>query len=1001
MRKHSTSNPPTSSHSTVTALSNSQKEHPLIDSLLTFQISKTTYNPYTNTISRVVPTPLVPNHPQAKRRSKSDFLQHQKPNLVLLQNRQVSKKQQFQASQTQHQHYHQLQHKQSNAQHYQQQQTVKPQFSFENQQQKLPPLSALQSVPQSTQFQCPPSLQMSPPLQLNQQLHSQPQQLQQSSLLHHDSQRHSSLPQRPVKSATLPQVQKHTYTPRHERCSLFDTYSFFFEEQDHLDNNAIETAQKSWHYHQHLFDSFLVEHIIPLSDKAYTIDQRRAPAINRIMFGDDSTQYLSSEDLTRHARYTWHGLETASTVLHRPTFDINAVDITLAATLVYIGMATASNNRGKYQFIYRNLVHKSLSQLSLRRKSHSFYENLNYYQALTFLCWYNYELALTTESLHPDMEEVSAELYRYVMIGSAFHAGKDSEIHLGNAVVNSDAYTLFPTTDPTEQKEQWLTWITHESFVRAAYFCSISEVMRKFVTQSKSFDSVVDFDFIMICPLPLWRSTSTEMFFHVVGPPRSILTVSYLLLLKSMLRLPTIFGDGTKENGFVTIDGKNGWTIGHLHIIIYGLATIGWVVKGCTYYQQMHKSQKLLNVKDNSDQNKTKDMESSYSNRNIFKNRNNTLQDSNPLSPEEEYASDTSSNSPTCINTLSTVVDIKAQSRLFQALEMLANFTFQSSSQFMNPQLSKWFTSQQTERLLEHARKQSNMFGLSSMWNESEAFIPWDGLCGLSLHFQTCYFSIYTEGDFERHLVETVAENLKQLVQMRTTGESRGWTTGQVETFIMFGVTPPQMPTAEQIEDLKRWTHKDLTFNKMAISGFYLVNLLNSSTPATFGAAETVYARSLLVPAGLIVWAYDFYFRFTLGGAEYEKTTAYTPYYQDCIHSADTVDVTKLHRQHFPIVYSAWHVMQGRLVNPIEDDGVSNLMQKLTKGHFSKTTFSLSTMTSNDEGNKISWYDIQRQTDWCNIYTFFGLMNYLDERKLKADPICPDNEILKNAKLAL
>jgi hypothetical protein len=28
-------------------------------------------------------------------------------------------------------------------------------------------------------------------------------------------------------------------------------------------------------------------------------------------------------------------------------------------------------------------------------------------------------------------------------------------------------------------------------------------------------------------------------------------------------------------------------------------------------------------------------------------------------------------------------------------------------------------------------------------------------------------------------------------------------------------------------------------------------------------------------------------------------------------------------------------------------------------------------------------------------------MIYLDEYKLKADPICPDNEILKNAKRAL
>ncbi|KAF5095746.1 hypothetical protein DV451_004552 [Geotrichum candidum] len=989
---------------------NAQKEPFGAESLLTFQITNTSYNPYTNTLSRAA----VPSRSRFKRHSKaggSQYKQHQTvppqaPQHQQQQQQQSSQQQQQQQSQQQHQqqHYQSQQYQQN----YQQHQNFQPQFALQHQQQ-LPPFSAIQPVYEPPQSQHDSA---SPPrplhlkslsfLGLGQQLQPQAQPQHQQHSPAHPSYPSGHLSQPTVPQATLPKVQKNTDMPHHERRSLFDTYSFFFEEQDHLDNNAIEVAQKSWYYHQCQLDNFPAERIVPLSNKAYNVNPERTDAINKVMFGDDKAQYLTTEELTKHIKYTWHGLETTSTVLHRPSFDINAVAVTLAATLIYIGMVAPSRNRAKFQFIYRKLVDETLSALAVHKKTQSFYENLNYYQALTFLCWYNYELALTSESLHPNMEEVSTDLYRYVMIGSAFHRGKDSEINLGKATVNSEAYTFFPTMDPAEQEEQWLTWITHESFVRAAYFCSLSELMRKFVTQSKVGGSVVDSDFVMICPLPLWRATSTEMFFQIVGPSRSIMTVSYLFLLKSMLRLPSILDDGTKEHGMITIQGKNVWTLGHLFILIYGLASIGWVVKGCTYYQQMHKSQKLLDEKEKS-HNKNDNGNQSSNGNNC--NNNSGLQECEPrLFPEAEYSSDTNG-TPTG-STLHTVVDKRAQSRLFQALEMISSFCFDSSLQFLNPQISNRFTPQEKtpKQQLEQARQQSNEFGLSSVWNESDAFIPWDGLCGLSLHFQTCYFSIYTEGDFERRLVKSMADNLERLAQMRTTGESQGWTPGQVETFLMFGTTPPQTPPAEKVAELKRWVHMDVIFNKMAISGFYLVNLLSSSTPARFGAAETVYARALLVPAGLVVWAYDFYFRYTSGGAKYEQTAAYTPYYRDCIHGVAGVDATTLQRQHFPIVYAAWQVTQGRLVNPIEDDGVSNLIHKLGRRSRSKPAKSpqQTAPTSLDEDvSQFSWYEIQGQTDWCNIYSFLGLMIYLDEHKLKADPMCPDNEVLKNAKRAL
>lgn len=767
-----------------------------------------------------------------------------------------------------------------------------------------------------------------------------------------------------------------------ERTGLIDAFSFYFKEQD-IDNNMIEIMQDSSHYHERLAESYPYKNNLPDFSRAYIIMNfgDHAQKINAALFKSDAAKYLPPEELSRYARIAFDRLEHPATILHRPTFNINSCSIPLAAALVYLGMVTTCQFKRDLEPVFESVAEVAVSEYSARMRSHSLRENLDCCQAMAILAFYNYWQTRQDNGFTLAIDKMCNELSKYILLGGVLHDKAESELNLGNAIVNSDAYTFFVKDTPAELEEQWLTWIRHESLMRVAHFCHFAIKIQKYACQHPDFpsdtSSLGDYDFAMICPPALWKAFSTDMFFHTLGSTRSIITISYLLTLKCMLRLPSMSDNGARQFSMKTIEGKSGWSGLHLYIVMYGLAAIGWVVEGCCFYQQMYRTQKLL--------------------------EDDPMREVEPGLAAELGESDTS-DSTVSIGRSNMFADRHVRSRLFSSVEVWAEFCETSAYEYLRQDFD--------------VMPVNGKYKPCFLWMENDNIHPWDSLTCLSIHFQTSYFSIYyREDQFEGKLVQSVFDHL---VLLAAQPDYQSWSAAQVETFVMFGT---HTPTEDQVNILTSWIKKDLSLNKMFIVTVYLITVLKSSTPARFGGAEVKFARALLVPACLIAWAFDFQRRFVANAAYYTSSVTHTDYYRNCIHHSSQVDPTSILSQHFKLAQDGWRLTRGLYVNPTEQE-TANLVSKLRKSKqndgwsragdievpdalypnnevFEGTTSadgrqrrSSSVGTSNSSGSG----DTPEPMAPCTIFSFFGLMCWVDEVKLKLDAGMPDNEILAHAK---
>lgn len=472
----------------------------------------------------------------------------------------------------------------------------------------------------------------------------------------------------------------------------------------------IEKVHQTHYYHHCLRESYppVPPHVLLIQPKSYTIaTEICCYQINQILFADNKAGYLAPAQMTAHAKHAWLKLEHLNSTVHGPSFDIQACAPVFAATIVYLGMVIASKFKRVLEPTYRRLI-ESVRDVLLAFEAKEPYDplavlaHLNYYQALALLKWHNYNLVYTEKSpYNPVSPKAYASLSRYAKLGSAFQATADSQVHLGNAIVNSEAYSFLPGLNPADQ---WATWIIHESLIRTNYLLIIGETGAKYVSQV-SFDNVlIDSDLVVMAPHSMWTSVSPDMFFHTVGPQRSILTISYLLVLKSMLRLPPIGDDGSRLYQMRTPQGKVSWSASHTFTLLYGLMTIGWVIEGCKYYQQN-------NIKD-------EDIDRGY----------------------YSEGSSASSNCP-----LPVISDPTIQSRFYYALEMYAVFNEDVIMSMLQTPDSLYF---------------------SSITGDGTRPVPWDGVLSLFVGFQNMYNNMYTMGSFETALVKGVTENVKTLAHM-------------------------------------------------------------------------------------------------------------------------------------------------------------------------------------------------------------------------------------------
>lgn len=783
-----------------------------------------------------------------------------------------------------------------------------------------------------------------------------------------------------------------------EHISLVDSFSYFFKEQE-KDTNTLSEMQQSWDYHQRLADAFLQQQpTVQPTTKFYKLDETgvRARNINSLLFCNDYSSYLPPSQLSTFIKISWDVIEHVNSIIHKPTFDINSCDELLGATLVYVGMASQSNKKRSLEPIYNSLADKSKEQLRHRRQTHSLSENLESYQILVLLAFYNYSLVFNADyEKQIDLTDVRLDLENYMMIGGELHDKARSEHNLGNALVNPDGYSFYIGADP---REQWLTWVRHESLVRLGHFAKLTNTTQMFACQHPGFPyeslSISEYDYVMSSAPALWNSTSPEMFFHAVGNTRSIPTFQFLLILKCMLRLPSLSADGERRDDMSMIAGDSGWSLHHMYTILLGLTLVGWIVEGCRFYQQMYKQQKLHEY--------------------------TSMPTPESLNKDDLNACHTISS----IGGSSMFADKQIKSRIFFSFRVFAEFCEAASFEHLNLGFS------------EPPSKEMPTF----VWGGSSTVCPWDCFNGVSLHFQTAYFSIYYNEDaFEHKLMETISENLGLLARdPQYSLAMKEWTPSQVETFLMFRTL---MPTAQQIRLLREWASKDATYHRVFYATYYLLNLLRSSTPTRYGGAEIVFARSLLLPNSLLIWAFDFQQRYT-ANATYANNIQHTQYYRMCLQNPHQVDPTQILAQHFALTQSVWRRTRGQYVNPYEEEltGLNSLLKRHSRvGPLEQETspqphsldYQQHRRTNSDPAdpayamndnsaaagalrrntstntftNRDPFYNTSNNADafvpQCNILSWFGLLAWLDEVKLKLDFHTPQNDILNKAKAVL
>lgn len=669
---------------------------------------------------------------------------------------------------------------------------------------------------------------------------------------------------------------------------------FFRDDGQIIEKNPVTQFSNLAEYYKNAMESYTGQKMAP--DKSFSLPSpQRTEELNYYLQGtpDRGTVFnlrLTSSEIAECAKFSWHVLEHVNSLIHRPTFDLEKSNPVLAATIVYIGLVTKSADKKQYEPCYRGLVHHVRNGIYWNRntKMSIARENLPFYQSLGLLGWYNYNLAYRdndSPAFFPYVEDVRQSLLPYRFLGGPLE-GDSSEsrpvIILDKARADSEAFTFFDDAN-SSPNDYWQCWIFYESLTRLAHFLTDLESGRNFTMKSPINFHFLTTNPVLISPLALWTITTPEWFMYTVGPSRSIPNISLMSTIRSMLRLPRIGTEVTELNGC--------WTISHLYILLYALATVGWFVeKG-------------------------------------------------------------------------GIADVNVKCRVAHGFETWAQYA--AKTQYA------------------HHAVQGYNSGLSSIQSDCTPEKLWDGITSICTIFQTTYYSFYRHDEFEIEMAAHIIDNLELYAQVKST-LAEPENEDHIEMYAMFGTLTPAI---EQWESLERWPNRELVCNRITVAAYYLLNLINSRSPSVLSGVEVVYAKRLLVPTCLSLWAYNFHKR-ALGmkrsmnmkeanqskPAQTVRGEAESKYFKSCIQDPKSVDTSKI------MAY-----FQAILINTYNTT-IDPWMRK--------------------HELPLKLIDTKVCEEWGefkligNIITFLSAISIMDE-KLKPDSSCAPMELLEKARRAL
>lgn len=634
---------------------------------------------------------------------------------------------------------------------------------------------------------------------------------------HYNHQQHSTT----AFSVAAPPLQIPTPQVNNMNNTLYgNPFGFFFNEYHVCSENAVDSFQSISHHHQLNLKTFPSQPPVTLSPHCYSVNPETAYRINQYLSFPGQIFKFSAQELSQFIKEAWLNHEYVNFILHRPLFIANRCDTSLLATLAFLGIYCVHTQHAHLIPMYNELKGKHIA--TLRETQHvDFKSKLTIIQSCSLLIWRNFVRSSSavgshtiSDPNHMSIEALISMAGAYLKLGGGFTPQQNTRIYYSNASVDSYQFIFQETSDRHIMDQQWQTWVDHESCIRVLHFLMFISKERLAITKKGNICRFVDFDVPMSSPDSLWKASSTEMFFHTVGPARVVRTLSYIHLLKCMLRIPSLTDIGNKSSKNSTSD-RTTWTLGPYVIVLYGLATVAWGVGGGSpeLFDAVHKS---------------------------------FDKDYNPATSSFRRAVDAKGD---------FVSDRSLQSRIFHAFEMLEVLCERTTKKFDEADFIPYMSSLNGNSSPGNTgRNYGNVRNvLSHLAHEPGSPSPW--LCTIagSLHFQLCYFSLYREVSFAQDLMAKLPSRLPQYSEVyKTQGRE------EAERYLLFGKGEE---FAENHRQFYSWIHHDRTQNWLAISAYYLINLVAAKNSVVFGGLEASVMRELLNNAVVYLWIWDYYNR--------------------------------------------------------------------------------------------------------------------------------------------
>lgn len=641
-------------------------------------------------------------------------------------------------------------------------------------------------------------------------------------------------------------------------------YSYFFMSGNPDFPNTIETFQNVALYHHNNFIKSSQAPVNSLHPHAFTIPPETANQLNAFQVSlQANTKFSNNSDLilmdsAKYSHFIQNAFLTYECInffIHKPTFVAKEANSLLLLILVIMGMtATDSKNLKPTTplfFKIRKRLITELNNIKFNSNTVDILSNLQLVQAYSLVLWATVDEDVTysgTDYISNEDFISPGQLYhicggKFLKLGGFLaNSREETAIYYENGRVRADSKCFkFANLDSISLETNiygnnssqdsiktslWKCWITHESCVRILMFI-FDIIMERLCIDKELFEfRLNEIDLAMNSPECLWICTSYKSFFETVGNEGAIETVSYLSLLKSSLKIPTLIVPKSRHS----IEANKSpdltvWTLGSYIFVIYGLSFISWAVgSGPPHlFDLIHRG-----------------MDRNY-------------------------------NPATCtfrrlLNSYSQFVpDHSIQARVLYAFEKLEYLGERATSHLNEAEFIDYMGSSAVSNSFSRPSSSNKLDRFHSMSHipENDLTPPWVCTTISTLHFQMCYFTIANDtNDYLNIILEQIPSRIEVLNYTIDNGTNTLKSRYEIENFLVLGYHPSNSTGFSEISSqyatFLKWIKNERTENYVVLSAYFLLHIVHARTSLTFGAKEAKQSRVLLMKSLMYIWLWDY-----------------------------------------------------------------------------------------------------------------------------------------------